>query len=119
VARLVLGHIDKFKDIAPLALPLSLQAGFYLIEVPFGAALRGMHRARLLFVRYLVFTTATLTALVIGASLDRLHGAAWGLATGAGIGVATMIAFYFLALRQLGKGAQTPDEPAELATVAL
>jgi O-antigen/teichoic acid export membrane protein len=119
VARLALAHFDKFKDIAPLALPLSLQAGLYLIEVPFGAALRGMHRARLLFVRYLVYTTATLTALVIGANLDRLQGAAWGLTVGAIIGVTTMIVFYFLALHQLGKGVPTPEEPAELAPVTI
>ena len=119
LARLVLGHIEKFKDIVPLALPLSIQAGFYLIEVPFAAALRGMHRARLLFVRYLVFTTATMTALVIGASVDRLQGAAWGLVTGAGIGVTTMIAFYFLALHRLAKGAPTPEEPAALASAAI
>lgn len=119
VARLVLGHVDKFKDLASLALPLSIQAGLYLIEMPFGAALRGMHRARLLFARYAVFTTATLIALVIGATLDRLHGAAWGLATGAAIGVATMILFWFLAIRRLAKGIPTPEEPAELATAAI
>ena len=119
VARLALGHNAKFSDLVPLALPLSLQAGFYLIEMPFGAALRGMHQARLLFVRYLVFTTATLTALVIGAGLGRLQGAAWGLVTGAGIGVATMIVFWFLALHRLAKGNPTPQEPAELATATI
>lgn len=111
VARLVLTHFVKFRDIAPLALPLSLQAGIYLVELPFAAALRGMHRARLLFVRYCVFTTASLTGLVIGASTGRLPGAVWGLVTGAVIGLATMISFYRYAVARLGGSGPDPSAP--------
>jgi len=56
---------------------------------------------------------------VIGAGLGRLQGAAWGLVTGAGIGVATMIVFWFLALHRLAKGTPTPQEPAELTTATI
>ena len=111
VARLVLSHIAKFADIAPLALPLSLQAGIYLVELPFAAALRGMQRARLLFVRYCVFTTASLTGLVIGASTGRLQGAVWGLVTGAVISLATMISFYRYAVARLEGSGSDPSAP--------
>src|SRR6185437_9725570 len=111
VAHLVLSHIAKFADIAPLALPLSLQAGIYLVELPFAAALRGMQRARLLFVRYCVFTTASLTGLVIGASTGRLQGAVWGLVTGAVISLATMISFYRYAVARLEGSGSDPSAP--------
>ncbi|NJC68919.1 hypothetical protein HC031_04140 [Planosporangium thailandense] len=110
VATLVLVHIHKFKDIAPLALPVTLQAGIYVVQVPFTAALRAMHRARLLFVQYAVFTTASLTALVVGAHLHELKGAAWGLLLGAVVGLVVMIALYGYALRFLGQ-----PEPERLA----
>jgi hypothetical protein len=108
VAHLVLAHVSKFADIAPLALPLSLQAGVYLVELPFAAALRGMHRARLLFLRYCIFTTASLTGLVIGASTDRLQGAVWGLVAGAVVSLATMMLFYRYAVVRLGRADSGP-----------
>jgi hypothetical protein len=106
VAHLVLSHIGKFADITPLALPLSLQAGLYMVEMPFAAALRGMHQARLLFVRYLVYTTASLTGLVVGAETNGLSGAVWGLTLGAAVGLVTIMAFYAMALRDLK---ETPE----------
>jgi Polysaccharide biosynthesis protein len=101
LAHMVLTHLSKFADIAPLALPLSAQAGIYLVELPFAAALRGMHRARLLFVRYLIYTTSSLAGLVIGAAVDGLPAAVWGLTAGAAVSLVTMMSFYALAARQL------------------
>jgi hypothetical protein len=111
VAQVVLTHIPKVADIAPLALPLSIQAGLYLVELPFAAALRGMQRARLLFVRYCIFTTASLTGLIIGADTDRLQGAVWGLVVGATISLATMISFYRYAVNRLGPSGSGPSAP--------
>jgi O-antigen/teichoic acid export membrane protein len=111
VAHLVLAHVAKFADIAPLALPLSMQAGIYLVELPFAAALRGMHRARLLFLRYCIFTAASLTGLVIGAGTDRLQGAVWGLVAGAAVSLATMISFYRYAVVRLGGSDSDPPAP--------
>jgi hypothetical protein len=102
VARTLLVHIPKFADIAPLALPMSIQAGIYLVQLPVTSAMRGMHRARMLFVQYVIFTATSLSGLVIGAHLDRLPGAAWGLTVGAAAGLAVMIGLYAYALRWLG-----------------
>jgi hypothetical protein len=102
LARLLLTHVPKFSDIAPLALPMSLQAGIYLVQLPFTSAMRGMHRARMLFVQYAIFTTSSLTGLVIGAQLGRLAGAAWGLTAGSTVGLVTMVGLYVYSLRWLG-----------------
>jgi O-antigen/teichoic acid export membrane protein len=111
VAHFVLARIGKLADIAPLALPLSVQAGLYLVELPFAAALRGMQRARLLFLRYCIFTTASLTGLVVGADTDRLQGAVWGLVCGAVVSLATMISFYRWAVARLGPSDSGPSAP--------
>ena len=108
VARTVLVRLPKFADIAPLALPIALQPALYLVQLPFAAAIRGMHRASLLFVQYAIFTTASLTGLVVGATADRLPGAAWGLTCGSAIGLAAMIILYRLAQRGLGTGVPVP-----------
>jgi O-antigen/teichoic acid export membrane protein len=102
VARTVLVRLPKFADIAPLALPIAIQPAIYLVQLPFAAAIRGMHRARLLFFQYLIFTSTSLSGLVIGAHLDRLPGAAWGLTTGSSVGLVAMIALYWNAQRGLG-----------------
>jgi hypothetical protein len=102
VARSVLTRIPKFADIAPLALPIAIQPAIYLVQLPFAAALRGMHRARMLFVQYIIFTTVSLTGLLIGARLDRLPGAAWGMTTGSVVGLAAMVVLYYIAVRGLG-----------------
>ncbi|HWB37312.1 MAG TPA: hypothetical protein VHA75_14940 [Rugosimonospora sp.] len=102
VARTILVRLPKFADIAPLALPIAIQPALYLVQLPFAAALRGMHRANLLFVQYAVFTSASLTGLVVGAGADRLPGAAWGLTAGSLTGLAAMIVLYAWAQRRLG-----------------
>jgi O-antigen/teichoic acid export membrane protein len=99
VARTVLVRLPKFADIAPLALPIAIQPAIYLVQLPFAAALRGMHRARLLFLQYLAFTGTSLTGLVVGARLDRLPGAAWGLTIGSAVGLVVMIGFYLYSSR--------------------
>jgi hypothetical protein len=119
VAHFVLARIGKLADIAPLALPLSVQAGLYLVELPFAAALRGMQRARLLFVRYCIFTTASLTGLVIGAATDRLHGAVWGLVCGAVVSLATMISFYRYAVARLGPSGSGPASGVQPVSSAI
>jgi hypothetical protein len=101
VARTVLVRIPKFADIAPLALPIAIQPGIYLVQLPFSAALRGMHRAPLLFVQYLIFTTTSLIGLVVGADAGRLTGAAWGLTVGSAVGLVAQIALYWWAQRRL------------------
>ncbi|GIH14233.1 hypothetical protein [Rugosimonospora africana] len=121
VARLVLVRIPKFADIAPLALPIAIQPGIYLVQLPFAAAIRGMHRAPLLFFQYLIFTTTSLSGLVAGASAGRLTGAAWGLTTGSAVGLVAMIAMYWYAQRRLDReagderadGEQSGDERAD------
>jgi hypothetical protein len=103
VARTLLVHIPKFADIAPLALPIAIQPAIYLVQLPFAAAIRGMHRARLLFFQYLAFTTTSLSGLVVGAHVGRLPGAAWGLTTGSVVGLLVMIGFYGYAQRTLDR----------------
>jgi hypothetical protein len=114
LSEFVLARLSKFADIAPLALPLGVQAGIYLVELPFAAALRGMHRARLLFLRYVVYTSASLAGLVVGGDTDGLHGAVWGLTAGAAVSLITMIAFYRYALHRL---VQAPPDRAEVEPV--
>ena len=115
----VLSHTKKWADVAPLALPVSLQGMMYLIQVPFTAAIRGMHRAKLLFAQYLAFSTVALTGLVIGSEVGGLQGAVWGLFTGTTTGLLVMIAMYWQAVRALGRTPKPEepelvDEPAEL-----
>jgi O-antigen/teichoic acid export membrane protein len=112
VAGTVLVRVPKFADIAPLALPIAVQPALYLVQLPFAAALRGLHRARLLFVQYTVFTSASLTGLVLGAAADRLPGAAWGLTAGSATGLATMIALY-------AKASRTPDSGSVTGAAAV
>lgn len=112
VAHEVLTRFDKYASLAPLALPVSIQAGIYLLQIPYSAAMRGMHQARSLFAQYVFFSITSLTGLLVGAYLDRLSGAAWGLTTGATVGFAVMVVFYQWALRDLGlqAGVSPPDE---------
>jgi O-antigen/teichoic acid export membrane protein len=102
IARTVLVHIPKFADIAPLALPTAIQAGLFLVQLPFTSAMRGMHRAPMLFLQYALFTTSSMSGLAIGAHLNGLPGAVWGLASGAAVGLAVMIGLYAYSLRWLG-----------------
>ena len=98
-------HIAKFRDIAPLALPVGIQAGIYLVQVPFTAAMRGMHLARALFIQYVVFTVASLTGLVYGAATGGLPRAAWGLTIGAAVGFVIMVVWCLWSI-----GRVTPSE---------
>lgn len=103
IAHYVLSHLPKYAFAAPVALPMSMQAGLYLIQVPFAAGLRGLHQGRTLVVQYAVFAVASLIGLVIGASVDRLVGAVWGLLAGSAIGVAVMIVLYLRAAKELDR----------------
>jgi O-antigen/teichoic acid export membrane protein len=88
----------QYRNVAPIAVPVSLQAALYLVQLPFAASLRGMQLARLLFVQYAVFSSASLVGVVVGASQGGLLGAAWGLALGASVGFVTMVAIYLFAI---------------------
>jgi O-antigen/teichoic acid export membrane protein len=112
VGQLVVRHIPKYADIAGLVLPISVQAGIYLVQIPFAAAVRGMHQGRLLFTQYAIFTVTSLTGLVTGASTGRLSAAAWGLAVGAAVGLAVFVALYAWAVRRLGSGASDRGDAA-------
>ncbi len=105
----VLSHTTKWADVASLALPIALQGAVYLMQVPFTAAIRAMHRAKLLFAQYLVFSAVSLTGLVIGATQDGLPGAVWGLFTGSATGLLCMIAMYWYAVRRLRASAPLPE----------
>jgi hypothetical protein len=93
VAHALQPHLGRYARIVPLAAPVSVQSGIYLVQVPFAAAMRGMHRVRLLFVQYLVFAAISLTGLTLGAA-HGLRGAAWGLTAGSGAGLLIMIGLY-------------------------
>jgi O-antigen/teichoic acid export membrane protein len=102
VSQLVLPHIERYADAAPLAWPMLIQGGIYMVQAPFTSAIRGMHRARMQFAQYVLFSAVSLTGLMIGAYTWGLIGAGWGLATGSFIGLLTTVAFYLYALRWLG-----------------
>ncbi len=111
LAHAVLPHLHRYAAITPLALPIAIQAGIYLMQIPFSAAIRGMHRARLLLAQYLIFSAASLTGLVIGASRGHLLNAVWGLVIGSATGLTVMIVMYAVAAR--GVTAPDTDDPAE------
>jgi O-antigen/teichoic acid export membrane protein len=98
----VLPLVSRYADAAPLAWPMLVQGGIYMVQAPFTAAVRGMHRARLQFTQYVVFSAVSLTGLVIGAHGWGLIGAGWGLAIGSFLGLVTTVALYVYALRWLG-----------------
>jgi O-antigen/teichoic acid export membrane protein len=95
-------HTHKFSEAAPLALPIALQGAVYLLQVPFTAAMRGMHRARMLFLQYVIFAVVSIGGLSLGADIGGLHGAAWGLLTGSTAGLICMVILYMYALRWIG-----------------
>ncbi|MGH3715336.1 MAG: hypothetical protein ACRDT4_18015 [Micromonosporaceae bacterium] len=115
VAEWSLVTTGKYAAAAPLALPVSLQAAVYLVQVPFVVGLRAMHRARLLFAQYVVASLAGLTGLLIGASTSALPGAAWGLTLGTCLGLATLCALYAHAIRTLRQPRPDPEPQPQAA----
>jgi O-antigen/teichoic acid export membrane protein len=111
LAQAVLPLIPRYADTAALAWPMLLQGGIYMVQAPFTSAMRGMHRARMQFLQYVVFTTASLIGLVVGSGGWGLLGAAWGLAAGSLVGLLTTVGLYFYALRWLG------DRDARVAAI--
>jgi O-antigen/teichoic acid export membrane protein len=109
LAHLLIRYVSQLAHVGPLILPISVQAGIYLVQIPFAAAIRGMHRGRLLFAQYAIFSATSLTGLVIGAATAGLSGAAWGLTTGAAVGLAVFIALYAWAVARLRSG--VPEAP--------
>ncbi|MEV0132500.1 hypothetical protein AB0H83_29055 [Dactylosporangium sp. NPDC050688] len=108
VVSYALVHTRKFAEAAPLALPIALQGAIYLVQVPFTAAMRGMHQARMLFLQYVVFAVVSLSGLTLGATWGGLYGAAWGLLTGSAAGLICMMLLYAHTSRWLGPPAATP-----------
>src|SRR5207248_659738 len=101
LGHLLVRYVPRLVGIGPLILPISVQASIYLIQIPFAAAIRGMHRGRLLFVQYAIFTATSLTGLVVGAAAGKLTGAAWGLTTGAAVGFVVFVALYAWAVARV------------------
>lgn len=89
--------LPTYVGVAALAAPVAIQAAIYLIQVPFGAALRGMQLGRLVFAHYAIFTAASLVGVAVGIEAGGLVGAAWGLTGGAAAGLAVMVIFYLRA----------------------
>jgi O-antigen/teichoic acid export membrane protein len=114
LADLGLSRTGKFADVAPLALPVSVQAGLYLVQTSFASALRAMHRPRMLFLQYTVFSAAGLTSLGVGAAVGQLTGAVWGLVFGTFTGLVTMYGCFVRALATPppGPAAQSTRSPA-------
>jgi O-antigen/teichoic acid export membrane protein len=118
IAQLVLPHIPKYADAAPLAWPVLLQGAIYMLQAPYTAALRGMHRGPLQFVQYIVFAVASLAGLLTGAATGELLPAAWGLAAGSAIGFATALGLYFYALRREPAAPPSAAEPPSAAATS-
>ncbi|MFF5229313.1 hypothetical protein [Dactylosporangium sp. NPDC000521] len=114
VVSYVLVHTRKFAEAAPLVLPIALQCALYLFQVPFTAAMRGMHRARMLFVQYVFFVVVSLSGLTFGADHGGLPGAAWGLLTGSTASLICMVTLYAYALRRVQ---EVPERPAERVSI--
>jgi O-antigen/teichoic acid export membrane protein len=103
--------LPRYADAAPLRYPLAIQAGIYLVQIPYAAALRGMQAARLLLLQYVIFAIVSISGLVVGAHLGGLQGAAWGLCVGAAAGLVTMMVLYRVAA---AAHSSTPvDQPAQ------
>ncbi|MGI5243010.1 hypothetical protein [Dactylosporangium sp. CA-139066] len=111
----VLVRTHKFAEAAPLALPIALQCALYLLQVPFTAAMRGMHRARMLFVQYVVFVVVSLSGLTLGAGHAGLRGAAWGLLTGSTASLLCMAGLYAYAVQRVRPRAPMAARTARLA----
>jgi len=111
LAHLLIRHVPGLAHIGALILPISVQGGIYLVQIPFAAAIRGMHRARLLFTQYAIFSATSLTGLVIGAATHGLSGAAWGLTTGAAVGLVVFVALYVFAVAKV----RADSDPSEAA----
>jgi hypothetical protein len=69
VTQLVLPLISRYPDAAPLAWPMLVQGGIYMVQAPFTAAMRGMHRARMQFAQYVVFSAVILKGMVVFSSV--------------------------------------------------
>lgn len=92
-----------YVSVTPLALPVALQAGIYLLQIPFTAAVRGMQLGSRLFAQYALFTITSLTGAALGARFGDVTSAAWGLTGGATVGLAAMVYITADALKRLPK----------------
>jgi O-antigen/teichoic acid export membrane protein len=110
LAHLVLPHLPRYAPILPLALPIAIQSGIYLLQIPFASAVRGMHRGRLLFLQYVAFSAVSLTGLVVGATGGHLVRAVWGLVVGSAVGLLVMVAMYAIGVRGLVPPGAQPGE---------
>jgi O-antigen/teichoic acid export membrane protein len=111
--------LPRYADAAPLAFPLGIQAGLYLIQIPYAAALRGMQRGRLLLAQYVIFSIVGITGLLIGTHVAGLTGAAWGLCAGAAAGLIAMVMSYrtaVVALSSTHAAHPVEDRPESDAT---
>lgn len=99
-ARPLLGALlPTYVDAAVLAPPISVQCTIYLVQVPFTAGLRGMHRTRSLFAQYVIFALASIGAFVAGVMYGGLLWGAWGLTAGSAFGLVVMVVAWRAAVR--------------------
>lgn len=94
----------RFASFAGVLVPVACSAALYTIQTPFTTALRGMQRARALFVVQILFTVTTVPAALAGAVLGGAVGAAWGLLAGAVVQLAALLVNYRAGLIQLRAG---------------
>ena len=102
--------LPEYAPYRGLMWPIALQAGFYMIQSPLNAALRGMQQARHSFMQYVIFTAVVLPASLLGALWYGVTGAAYGLVVGAIAGGIGAYVMYVRALHRIA--ADRPLEPA-------
>jgi O-antigen/teichoic acid export membrane protein len=93
----------EYAFVAPIAVPIAIQAWIFIMQVPFTVAIRGMHRGWSLFVQYALYSGTALAGLCVGAQTGGLLGAVWGLVSGAGVGLAVQAVMFVLAYRALAR----------------
>jgi hypothetical protein len=80
LVHLVLPRFDRF---AEALVPVSMSAACYIVQTPLTAAVRGLRRAKELFVVQVSFSAVAIPSACVGAAIDGAVGAAWGLFAGA------------------------------------
>lgn len=101
--------LPKYVGFAAIVPAIVAQAIVYAFVAPFVSALRGLQRARDLFVIQVLFALLTIAGVIIGARWYGVVGAAWGLTIASvGLVVGTIAAFVFGVRPAPGS---TRDEP--------
>lgn len=82
VAAWVLGAVvPQYAGSAGLIVPISVQAGLFMVNLALDAAVRGMGRVRFQLYLQLVVTVAIVVGVFVGGVLWGVSGSAWAIAT--------------------------------------